>query len=261
MPAGQSLGTADAAAVRTEVRQRETNNERMNEITACRGWLSTQQQGNRIGEFLSFTHGSNSAAWKWADIISFTLPRGTEVKLITFRRQTSLGIETNMSPLSKHKPGEELGEEYGPFRHSAQTLARWSPHSQNPPSVFQIFYDMKFSVFQILCDMMDLVLILTAVSPHRADIPSHTICWFRESCSTATVKPSSTLPTGDRQTWKTETITALRALRPREKSRKNNHSQLPSGQSLQGNTCAPSYANPGRHRSCKHHCSSMKLST
>lgn len=41
MPAGQSLGTADAAAVRTEARQREMNNERTNEITAFRGWMST----------------------------------------------------------------------------------------------------------------------------------------------------------------------------------------------------------------------------
>lgn len=37
MPAGQSLGSADAAAVRTEERQREMNNKRMNEIAAFRG--------------------------------------------------------------------------------------------------------------------------------------------------------------------------------------------------------------------------------
>lgn len=84
MPAGQSLGTADAAAVRTEARQREVSNERMNETGAFRGWMSTQQHGNGINEVLFFTHRSNSAAWKRTDVICFILPRGTEVKLITF---------------------------------------------------------------------------------------------------------------------------------------------------------------------------------
>jgi len=46
VPAGQSLGTADAAAVRTEARQKEINNESMNEMAAFRGWMSAQQHGN-----------------------------------------------------------------------------------------------------------------------------------------------------------------------------------------------------------------------
>lgn len=84
MPAGQSLGTADAAAVRTEARQREMNNKRTNEIAAFRDKMSTQQHGNTICKVLFFTHRSNNSAWERTDIISFILPRETELKLITF---------------------------------------------------------------------------------------------------------------------------------------------------------------------------------
>lgn len=47
-------------------------------------------------------------------------------------------------------------------------------------------------------------LILTAVGPWGADIPSDTISWFRRGCSSCAIKPSSTFSTGDRQTWEAE---------------------------------------------------------
>lgn len=112
------------------------------------------------------------------------------------------------------------------FGHYGQTLASWQPRSQK--ITHQCFrYYMTIMWNEIFSP--DWCWILTAVSPHRADIPSHAICWFRESCSAFAVKPSSTLPTGDRQTWKKERIMALEAPRQREKSRKKkNHSQPPS---------------------------------
>lgn len=103
------------------------------------------------------------------------------------------------------------------FGHYGQTLASWQPRSQK--ITHQCFrYYMTIMWNEIFSP--DWCWILTAVSPHRADIPSHAICWFRESCSAFAVKPSSTLPTGDRQTWKKERIMALEAPRQREKSRK-----------------------------------------
>lgn len=90
--------------------------------------------------------------------------------------------------------------------------------------------------------------ILTAVSPRRADIPSHIICWIRENCSTFTVKPSSTFPTRHRQTWKTERVMATQAWEQRKKSRRKTNLELPSGWTWQANTWAPFCASPERHQ-------------
>lgn len=128
-----------------------------------------------------------------------------EVKLITSWRQTASSNETNITTFRVWVRNQEK---------NLCLRAPWSEPSKLaitlPESPTRIQYIKRQGIA-----VPDWCWILTAVSPRRADIPSHIICWIREDCSTFTVKPSSTFPARHRQTWKTERVMATQAWKQR----------------------------------------------